>query len=930
MRRNLIIILIVLLAAAAGFIYLTKDDAVFSKEASMYKAVPVSTPVFLELSALKSIPIDNPIVKGLIGMEKDILLLKKVALMDSLIENNKEIQSSLRNEEMILAFDFVGENEIFPLLIIKSGSSSKQKSLESFLSVIYPADEFSIQKKKYSNHNIATINNSLGENKIHFCFSDGLFLASTKELLLEKAIRQLNTQSIANNSFFAQVNKTVTSQSKISWYINHQTFPELAALWLNNSSTTTINEFGENIRNNFSANFKEFKNFAYWSELDIKLNDGEIAFNGISAANDSLNHFLAVFDGQEPTRFQADRVLPKNTSFFTSYSFSDKPAFFDKLEKYFSHTQSYYKREDRIKKMESGLRAEFKNTFEGIVRNELIVAITSIPAETTKKTTLFLIETSGKTNAELQFNNLLTNYSNRKKIELNSLKTTFEVDNETRFTIYKFPYPSFPGIWLGKPFGLAEARFAAFYDNYLVFGSSEKGLQEYLYNMVLESTLDKDLRYSKFKQNIASRANINSYININRIFGLNKDVFNSSISTEFEKHEEFLRKFQAVNWQVICEKGISFNALNLSFNEAAEEDAQTTWQSNIGNQVSTKPQLVDNHTSPDNREVILQDEKNNLHLITTEGRVRWSTPIPEKIKSKIHQIDYFRNGKLQYLFNTKSKLYLIDRDGNNVANFPIDLRSPATNGVNVFDYDNNGKYRYFVACENKKIYAYDSDGKILNGWQFGQTDFTVTNPIQHLRVNNKDYIVFNDQSRIYIQHRNGVERVKSTAKLNYSNNPLFLNLNGKPKIVASDKTGKVFYLYFDGTFAEKKTNKFSENHFFNVDDINGNGVPDFVFTDGKELIVMDENGKELFSEKFRNNIEYPPNIYAFSEKLKKIGIVESSANRIHLFDPSGNEHEGFPLQGNSEFSIGEIEKNSGQLNLIVGSKGGDLYNYTLN
>ncbi len=351
MRRNLIIIFIVLLAAAAGFIYLTKDKSVFSKETSLYKAVPVSAPIFLELSALKSIPTNNPMIEGLLAMEKDILFFKTIVLMDTLIQNNKEIQNSLRNEAMVLAFDFVGENKIFPLIVIKSASSSKQKSIEKFLSFAYPAGKFSIQQKKYSNRDIITVNNVAGEGKMFYCFSDGLFLASPKELLLEKAIRQMSTQSVIDNSFFAQVNKTVSSQAKISWYINHQTFPDLVALWLNKRSSISTNEFGENIRTNFSTAFKGFKNFAAWSELDIKLSEDEIAFTGISAADDSLNHFLSVFDGQEPVRIQSDKILPKNTSFFTSYSFSNKTSFFDKLEKYFSHTQSYYKREDQIKKL---------------------------------------------------------------------------------------------------------------------------------------------------------------------------------------------------------------------------------------------------------------------------------------------------------------------------------------------------------------------------------------------------------------------------------------------------------------------------------------------------------------------------------------------------------------------------------------------------
>lgn len=930
MKRNLIITLIVLLVAVAGFIYFTKNEVLFSKETSMYKAVPISVPVFVELSALKSIPVNNPIVQDLISMEKNILFLGKIAQIDSLIQNNENIQNSLRSESLILAFDFVGENDIFPIIIIKVENSGKQKSLEKFLSLLYPTGKFSFSDNNYSNHKITTVQNAHKKDVLHFCFTDGLFLSSPKSILVEQSIRQLNAESISNNMFFSKVNKTVSSQSKISWYINHQTFPDLVALWLNNKSTVDTNEFGEKVRNNFKNKFNNFRNFAAWTELDVKLNDSELIFNGISIADDSLNHFLSVFDGQEPVRFQADKILPKNTSFYTSYSFSNKSLFFENLEKYFSHTKNYYKREDRIKKIESGFRINFKNSFQELVKNEVIVATTSMPAELSKKTTLFIMQTNGKTNAEIQFNNLLNSYSNRKKIELKNLKSEFEVDAETRFTIYDFPYPSFPGIWLGKPFGIANAKFAVFYNNYLVFSNSKKGLHDYLYNMVLESSLNKDIRYSKFKQNIASRANINSYVNVNRIFSINKEILNAELSAEFEHLKENLQKCKAISWQVVCEKGISFNSVYFSFNKIAEDEPKTTWQSSIGNEIITKPQLVINHRDKEKREVILQDAENNLLQITKEGRVRWSVSLPEQILGEIHQIDYYRNGRLQYLFNTKSKLYLVDRDGNSVAHFPVDFRSPATNGVGVFDYDNNRKYRYFVACENKKVYAYNNEGKIITGWKFGKTDHTVSNPIQHFRVNNKDYIVFKDHSRIYIQNRKGEMRVKTTAKLENSKNPLVLNLNGTPKIVATNKAGKVFYIYFNGKFAEKKTAKFSENHFFTVADLNGNGVPDFVFVDGNELKVMDENGKKLFSKKFKTEILHRPNIYSFSSKLKKIGITESTTNRIYLFAPTGKLHEGFPLQGNSEFSIGKISRNSGQLNLIVGSKGGDLYNYTLN
>jgi hypothetical protein len=275
-------------------------------------------------------------------------------------------------------------------------------------------------------------------------------------------------------------------------------------------------------------------------------------------------------------------------------------------------------------------------------------------------------------------------------------------------------------------------------------------------------------------------------------------------------------------------------------------------------------------------------------------------------------------------------LFLIDRNGNNVAHFPVTLKSPATNGVNVFDYHNNRDYRYFVAGEDRKIYAYDFEGKIILGWNFGQTDSEVTTPVQHFRISGNDYIVFKDNSKIYIQDRQGETRVPVSKQFTNSKNPLVFNLNGTPKIVATDSGGKVYYLHFDGKVEEKKTARFSENHFFTADDLDGNDIPDFVFVDGNEVTVMDETGKKLFSQKLDNPIDHQPNIYTFAADLKKVGITDATSNRIYLFNPDGKLHTGFPLQGNSEFTIGKLSDSSTGLNLIVGSEGGKLYNYTLN
>ena len=70
------------------------------------------------------------------------------------------------------------------------------------------------------------------------------------------------------------------------------------------------------------------------------------------------------------------------------------------------------------------------------------------------------------------------------------------------------------------------------------------------------------------------------------------------------------------------------------------------------------------------------------------------------------------------VFNTADSLYILDRNGNNVENFPRRLESRASAGHTLLDYDNNRKYRILIPAEDKKVYNYDKNGEIVKGWKF--------------------------------------------------------------------------------------------------------------------------------------------------------------------------------------------------------------------
>jgi hypothetical protein len=927
MKRIIITIVVILTAVITGYFYFFSTKEVsFFKDTSVYKAVPVSTPFFTEVRSLSSVPFDSPLMRELISIEKFHTGL--LFHLDTVIRDSKDISSSLRNSPFILAFCVTGRNQLAPLLIAKADGNNRKDAVRQLFNYIYPPEKFRRSEKDYGKSKIIEIDTGEGTKSVIYSFAEGLLLVSSESLLVEQSIRQLASKGIVNDRFFRDIYRSATSGGS-SLFINHNYFPGFMSNIMNSDAKGRFDEFGDPVKSTTRLQSEKFRDYASWSSLDLLFGKDNLTFSGYSAADDSLNHYLSVFDGQQPVRFSADEFLPQNTSFFANIAVSDKKLFFKRLEDYFIHSGSYYMREERIKRFERGFRNNIRESFRDIVKDQIVIASATIPVNPDNKTVYFILHTENQAAAEDQMNSMLSGYASRAGYQPDSLKVEYELNSRVRVPIYKFPYPSFPGIWLGTPFFMATAEYVTFYNNCMIFCNTSQGLKEYLHSIANGTVLARDVIYQRSMQKNAGRANLNVYIDINKAFGYGPEIFSPVFLKKVTDNEENLRKFRTANWQVQYNKGSYHNLIRLVYDPELAEQPQTTWQSTIGNDIIKKPWLLTNANNPADRDIIVTDSRNNLLLLTRGGNIRWSLPLPGPVLSEIHQVDYYRNGKLQYLFNTKEKIFVIDRNGKNVADFPVTLKSPATNGINVFDYDKNRNYRYVVAGEDRKIYMYDYQGKIVSGWNFDRTGDVVTTPVQHFRISGKDYIVFKDKKHIYIQDRRGETRVPVDLSISFSDNPLMLNTDGIPKIVVSDDTGNVHYIYFDGKHEEKRTSRFSKDHFFAVDDLNGNKIPDFIFVDKNEITVLDENGKKLFSKKIGRSIACPPNIYTFSQNLKKIGVVDAGSNKIYLYNPDGKLHDGFPLHGSSEFSIGRLTDSSGALNLIVGSRGGKLYNYTL-
>jgi hypothetical protein len=202
--------------------------------------------------------------------------------------------------------------------------------------------------------------------------------------------------------------------------------------------------------------------------------------------------------------------------------------------------------------------------------------------------------------------------------------------------------------------------------------------------------------------------------------------------------------------------------VNLCLGKAATTtvpgERSSLWVVNVGTPLIMGPSLVTDHLSR-TKQVLVQDEKDRIALISCTGKLIWQRELDGPIMGEVHQVDRFKNGKLQMLFNTPTRIYLVDRNGKDVDGFPVSLPEKASAPLSVFDYENKKEYRVLVPTEEARLLNYGIDGKPVHGWTPPRTPATCDVPVEHVRLRGKDHLILADRSgHVTVLDRRGETR----------------------------------------------------------------------------------------------------------------------------------------------------------------------------
>lgn len=715
----------------------------------------------------------------------------------------------------------------------------------------------------------------------------GLFFISSRLKTLQDIQIQLkDAKAFAESADFKQLELTRGKRADIYFYAAY------------NSSDTLLSTFlsPEGMKLKISS-------FANYSVLDILLKKDALLFNGYTSAYDSLNQVLASFQNQRGQKSNLAASLPYSTQSYIEFNLSDYPSFIHKQIELNQLQNSLEKIDKMIHGNSLEITADWWDGEMALVVDDKQNEYAVIKAKSGREAFRQLADIANQSQPGI----ILETYREQEIKEINS--------------------PDFLISQFGTLFsGFKEVYFCVI-DESVIFSKSMTELKSYIDAIILGNNLSKNEAYIEFSDNLTEDAVIQIYSKTPQFTHPFFQLFASEGKSLIANYGNIIQHTKGIGIQISAKNNLFYTGLIIKFGTSSIEKP-SAWQVELEAPIEAGPFLVKNHDT-DGNNILVQDEFNTLYFLNAKGDIVWSQPLKEKIISQVFPIDYFKNGKWQYLFNTPNFIYLIDINGNPVADYPVQLNSEASNGLQVIDYDSNKEYRIFIACKNGEVYNYESNGRLLKGWKAENTRKEIVKPISHLIANKKDYLIFEaSNGNIIMTDRKGDKRMEvRTAFTNALGSDIYLNRTNSSKgmFLSTDKNGDIVYIPETGSVNKTTFELMSPNHFFLYADFDMNSDMDFIYLDGKKLRVYDKFKNVLLTFDFNNPILIKPALYTINNK-SYLGVVDQSEKRLYLFDKNGLLTDKI-RKGNTPFIIGKLAKNTSPSILIGLDK--SVYNYPL-
>ncbi len=597
--------------------------------------------------------------------------------------------------------------------------------------------------------------------------------------------------------------------------------------------------------------------FTSWSALDVTITPESLTATGITLATDSIPQLLNVFEDQIPQQNDVSALVPTDALGAVSFTFND-------AEKFQKNLRNFRGEKDAVQT--TGIFGSVSEVGTIQFKNETAVFIKSIDAALT--------------------NDALARYV--------SAKSEFREIEISSFSEPELFLKTF------SPFiNSTKANYVFQIENFFVFTESEITAQQIISDFQNNNTL----KNTSYFENTATDLSTASSLLIFKMKGEFSETISGFFNAESSDNIKNISfdEFPLAVLQFSFDRNFAHVTLSCKEPGAAAKSISGSvsekFNLKLDNAVLGIPQIFSNQNNGSN--VVVQDIANKLYFISESGKILWSKNLGSPILGTVETATI--SGNKNFAFATKDAFYILDRNGKEAKGFPIKFKDKVTQPLSVFDYDNNGNYR-FIIVQGKDVLMYDKNGKTVKGFGFEKAKSNIAQSPIHIRMGSKDYIVIAEESgKLNILSRVGKPRVSISKNFNFSEIPIAEEDNTFVVITKENTKERISQ---DGKISSQKLDVGS-NYWFAIN--------------GNVKVTLDDNLLRINGKLAELPLGVYTNPQLFNVRRNNfVTITETQEKKVYVFDQNGNVLNGFPVYGTAAASI---DSGSGKNNIIIATKG---------
>ncbi|MEZ4885192.1 MAG: hypothetical protein R3E32_10735 [Chitinophagales bacterium] len=875
MKRKLFIALIVIV----GLWFLLKQLGIISSKQMYFDAIPQSAIMVLEINDIQQTHKKLMDTNYWLDMQ-NIELVSKIESTYKMLDTLFLYKTPDMEKRLVASLHLSRADEYDYILYLHR--SALGTSMEKLIAALEQKGVKASQRN-FRGTQIYDLKLPNSNQKFTIANDGKLVICSFEPILVEESLSQYSTYW----GGLSRPSGENDASHDALMHINYQNIPFLETVFLK-----------ETIQNSV---FDQLQDLLKWSQVGFDFQKRQMILDGKTQFNDD-HELIAALTGQgAASKADLPVVLPFNTAFLIH----------ERVNKFSSFNR----------KLGGEMKSIFNQYFLDWMGNEWAYGFTEPLGEDHHKESFIVAEVTDKELARSQMSKLFEGNPRENAAPFLFQGYSIVPANAKPIAAHLF------GDRIAEHF---EDAWFSVIDNYAVFAPNVEQVKVFVQKYIAEQTLNREEGYIQFSQTLDKSSNMVVYLHPLRLKQLLSVNASKSFSKLLETKYNYYKRLGPVAVQMDKSGGkVTTNGI-IGYDKQAVDQTTLIWNVQLEAPAIITPQVMTNHLTK-GKEVIVQDENYNLYLISDRGSILWKRPLDREILGEIYQVDFLNNGELQYMFNTKSEIFLVDREGKDIYEYPKRLSTAANTGMGVAKFDRQKEYHFFIPCGNNKVYGYEYSGRPMTHWDPRDYLALVIFPLQHFIEAEKDYILaVNENGNVYMLNFEG----ELIHKISLGSRPISapeidITEEGTTVVVttADDRT---HFIDMEGKKWSKDFVQLSRTSDFLTANVLGSSVEENVFLTQNKVYVFN-NKEKLFDYDFSDEVRMSDifTVQLTGKDTKSIGAFSQSGNEIYLLKNYGQIHPDFPIQARTPFVIADLFGIGDDI-LIAGGIANNVFAYKVN